>query len=285
MTNIEEVFSEVKAEDDYGLRKLELHYSVNGGEDQTVPLGLTPGAKQATDSHTFYLEDYSLQPGDYISYFARARDAVSSSTTDIFFLEVEPFDRIIRQSQMSQSGGQQQQQGLQLSRREKQIVVATFSLVEDDHPDPKEMAEDSQTLALVQQRLQAEAQTMVERIERRGMSNADPRFGKLVENMKQAIQYLMRAEKIFNEVQVSLSNGSGSANNLSPEDLADLVDLELDRTKNQYETLQRNRQEQRDEQIDEALEKLKELARRQQPLQRIVLHSRLPVRPTSRRII
>ncbi|MEJ2076551.1 MAG: hypothetical protein P8Z74_00880 [Acidobacteriota bacterium] len=290
VTNIEEVFSEVKAEDDYGLRKLELHYSVNGGEDQTVPLGLTPGAKQATDSHTFYLEDYSLQPGDYISYFARARDAVSSSTTDIFFLEVEPFDRIIRQSQMSQSGGQQQQQGLQLSRREKQIVVATFSLVEDDHPDPKEMAEDSQTLALVQQRLQAEAQTMVERIERRGMSNADPRFGKLVENMKQAIdhmtpahlslnrtdprealpeeqkalQYLMRAEKIFNEVQVSLSNGSGSANNLSPEDLADLVDLELDRTKNQYETLQRNRQEQRDEQIDEALEKLKELARRQQ---------------------
>lgn len=290
VTNIEEVFSEVKAEDDYGLQKLDLHYSVNGGEDQTVPLSLVPGAKQDTGSHTFYLEDYSLQPGDYISYFARARDAVSSSTTDIFFLEVEPFDRVIRQSQMNQSGGQQQQQGLQLSRQQKQIVVATFSLVEEGRPDPKEMTEDSQTLALVQQRLQTEAQTVVDRIERRNMFNADARFGKMVENMKQAIehmtpahlslnridpkealpeeqkalQYLMRAEKIFNEVQVSMSNNSGSANNLTPEDLADLVDLELDRTKNQYETLQQNRQQQRDEKIDEALEKLKELARRQQ---------------------
>lgn len=289
VTNIEEVFSEVKAEDDYGLRKLELHYSVNGEEDQTVPLSLVPGAKQDTGSYTFYMEDYTLQPGDYISYFARARDAVNSSTTDIFFLEVEPFDRILRQSQANQGGGQQQQQGMQLSRRQKQIVVATFSLVEEGRPDPKEMTEDSQTLALVQQRLQNEAQTLVDRIERRGVSQADPRFGRMVENMKQAIehmtpahlslnqidpakalpeeqkalQFLMRAEKIFNEVQVSMSNSPGTGS-VSPEDLADLVDLELDRTKNQYETMQQNRDTQRDQALDEALEKLKELARRQQ---------------------
>ena len=288
VTNIEEVFSEVKAEDDYGLQSLQLHYSVNGDDEQVVPLPLVKGAKQDTGSHTFYMEDYELQPGDYISYYARARDAVSTSTTDIFFLEVEPFDRVIRQNQANQGGGQQQQ-GMQLSRRQKQIVVATFSLVEEGRPDPAEMTEDSQTLALVQQRLQKEAQTLVDRIERRGVSQADPRFGRLVENMTEAIehmtpahlslnsiepaqalpeeqkalQFLMRAEKIFNEVQVSMSNSQGSGS-ISPEDLADLVDLELDRTKNQYETLQQNRDTQRDEALDEALEKLKELARRQQ---------------------
>ncbi len=289
VTNIEEVYSEVKAEDDYGLKQLELHFSVNGGDEQTVPLDLVSGAKEATGSYTFYLENYPLEPGDYVSYFARARDAVATSTTDIYFLEVEPFDRVIRQGQANQGGGQQQQQGLQLSRQQKQIVVATFSLIEDGRPDPKELEEDSQTLALVQQRLQTEAQALVDRMERRGVAGADPRFGKLVENLKQAIeymppahlalnltdpkkalpeeqkalQYLMRAEKVFNEVQVSMSNNP-SSNGLSPEDLADLVDLELDRTKNQYETLQQNRETQRDEAMDEALEKLKELARRQQ---------------------
>jgi Xaa-Pro aminopeptidase len=46
--------------------------------------------------------------------------------------------------------------------------------------------------------------------------------------------------------------------------LADLFELELNKLKNQYETVQRGEQQARDQQMDEALQRLKELAQRQQ---------------------
>src|SRR5207245_2364474 len=37
-TKVEEVFTELRAEDDFGVRQLELYYSVNGGAEQKVDL-------------------------------------------------------------------------------------------------------------------------------------------------------------------------------------------------------------------------------------------------------
>jgi hypothetical protein len=288
VTNIEEVFLELKAEDDFGIRDLSFRFAVNGGPEQSIPLGVPPPGRQFTVSHVMFLEEYGLQPGDFVTYYCRATDAVHSSATDIYFLEVEPFDREYRQSQMNMAAGGQQR-GMELSRQQKQIVVATFTLIQErDRFSQQEHTENSQTLALVQQRLQAQAAAIAERIERRGAAMADARFRRMLEHLRQAIdhmqpaevalnlvrpadalpeeqkalQQLMRAEALFNDVQVSLSSSpDGGA---SPEDLADLVDLELDRTKNQYETLQQSRQTQQDQALDEALEKLKELARRQE---------------------
>src|SRR5262249_57363116 len=44
-TNLEEVFTELRAEDDYGVSQLELHFSVNGAADQTVNLFASKGEK------------------------------------------------------------------------------------------------------------------------------------------------------------------------------------------------------------------------------------------------
>lgn len=289
VTNLEEVFLELKAEDDFGIRTLALRYAVNGGAEQTVALSVPRPGKQFTASHTFYLEDFGLQPGDFVSYFAKAEDAVATATTDIFFLEVEPFDKEFRQSQMNAAGGGGQQQGLDLARQQKQVVVATFSLIQDrDRFSDDERTENSQTLALIQQRLQTQAATIADRIERRGAAASDPRFRRMIEHLRQAmehmkpaevalnlvrpdealpeeqkaLQQLLRAESLFNEVQVAMSDSSEGGG--AAEDLADLVDLELDRTKNQYETLQQRREAQQDQALDEALEKLKELAQRQE---------------------
>lgn len=289
VTNIEEVFAELRAEDDYGILGLSLVYSVNGGEETEIRLPFTRGSRQASANHIFYLEEFEVVPGDFVSYYAKASDAITSSASDIFFLEVEPFDRAFFQSQ--QSGGQQggQQDGLDLSRQQKQVVVGTFSLIQErDDLTESEFDENAQTLAMIQQRLQGQAQTIIDRLERRAGALADPKFTRMAEELKQAIshmdpaakllvdrkleealpeeqkalQSLLRAEALFTDVQVAMSeSGEGGA---SPEDLADLVDLELDRTKNQYETIQQNRQAERDQNLDEALEKLKELARRQE---------------------
>ena len=82
---------------------------------------------------------------------------------------------------------------------------------------------------------------------------------------QKSLQQLMRAEALFNEIQVSFAQNQGGGG-ASAQDLADLVDLELDRTKNQYETLQQNRETNQEQALDEALEKLKELAKRQEQL-------------------
>ncbi|MGW8180104.1 MAG: hypothetical protein ACWGQW_15290, partial [bacterium] len=86
---------------------------------------------------------------------------------------------------------------------------------------------------------------------------------KALPDEKNALQNLMRSEALFTEVEVAMSD-SGSVGGGSLEDMVDLVDLELDRTKNQYETFQAARQEQREEALDDALEKLKELSQRQE---------------------
>jgi hypothetical protein len=289
VTNIEEVFTELKAEDDYGIRSLNLHFSVNGGSYEKLPLPLGGKPDKTTTSHTFYLEEYDLLPGDFISYYGEASDSVTSSTTDIFFLEVQPYEREYTQSQMegSAAGGQQ---GLELSRQQKQIVVATFSLTQEkERLSPEELKENSQTLALVQQRLAQQVTAIKDRIERRGVASTSSRFQKMSEYMSEALvhmqpaeeslnaiapekalpeeqkalQQLLRSEALFNEMQIAMSRNSGGQG-ASPEELADLVDLELDRTKNQYETLQQNRENQQDQSLDEALEKLKQLAKRQE---------------------
>jgi len=64
------------------------------------------------------------------------------------------------------------------------------------------------------------------------------------------------------EVKAEIKQGAGR-------DLANMFDLELDTEKNQYETGQQaggSSSEQRQKEIDEALQKLEELARRQQAL-------------------
>src|SRR3954451_18017873 len=68
---IEEVFLEAKAEDDYGVKALELAYSVTGGAEKVVTL--FDGTKRMTDviaAHTLYLEELDVKPGDSDSYYA-----------------------------------------------------------------------------------------------------------------------------------------------------------------------------------------------------------------------
>ncbi len=85
---------------------------------------------------------------------------------------------------------------------------------------------------------------------------------------QKALQQLMRAESLFRDIQVSFSQGSGGSggSQANAEDLADLFELELNKLKNQYETVQRGEQQARDQKIDEAMQRLKELAQRQQQL-------------------
>src|SRR5207302_2044275 len=64
-TKVEEVFTELHAEDDFGVNQLELYFTVNGGPEQKIELFNNKGEspKEISAGHTFFLEEYDLEPG------------------------------------------------------------------------------------------------------------------------------------------------------------------------------------------------------------------------------
>jgi hypothetical protein len=72
--------NQARAEDDYGVSSIELYYSVNGGEEKRVQLQdlKSESATTLSGAHTFFMEEFGLQPGDFISYYAKARDNSSA---------------------------------------------------------------------------------------------------------------------------------------------------------------------------------------------------------------
>ena len=96
---IEEVTLSAKATDEYGLRGVTLHYSINGGPETAVDLLKQHGAKQSDGSTTLALENFKLLPGDLISVYATAKDANAETHTDMMFIQADPFEREYSQSQ------------------------------------------------------------------------------------------------------------------------------------------------------------------------------------------
>jgi hypothetical protein len=301
VTSIDEVFAEVTAEDDFELASLELVYSVNGGQERTVALyGGSANRKEIIAGHTFYLEEFDLAPGDVVAYYARAADrrqvgGGQQEATDIYFVQIRPFDQIYRQADAGGMGGMGGDADVgALSRRQREIVAATFKLVRDSTDYPAgEYRDHLGTVTLSQGRLREEVLTLAERIDARGMAQMDSAFAVVGEALRAAVdamlqaeerlgrraptdalppeqvalQQLQRAEAVFRERQVTRGGqqaGGGGGGAANAEDLADLFELELDRQRNQYEHVQRDRRQQVDERLQETEEALRELARRQQ---------------------
>jgi hypothetical protein len=298
---VEEVFAEVRAEDDYGIARLELVYSVNGSAAQSVQLFGGSVRKDVSASHTFFLEEWELEPGDFVSYYARAIESERKVdpqviATDIYFMEVRPFNREYRQAEQQGGGEMGAGGGMEsgLSERQRDIVAGTFKMVRDrERYGAGEYRENLATLALAQGKLKEEVQTLVQRITTRGIVQLDSGYLVVAEELplaveqmetaerllgerqpeeamspeQRALQHLQRAEAAYREVQVSRgqrSGGGGGGQQSDAEDLADLFDLELDKMRNQYEQVQRGAREQVDNELDEVEQKLKELAQRQQ---------------------
>ena len=293
---IEEVTVGVRADDDFGLSGVDLHYSVNGGPDQTVNLLKQKGVKTVEGSTTLYLEDFKMAPGDVVGIYASARDARSEAHTDIFFIQAEPFAREFTQSQVAGGGGGGGTGGeqSQISQREKEIIAETWKHQGNKNPSKQEATEAAKFLSGVQAKLRDQSLSLAGRLERRelteensefshfqeDMNNAAKAMGPAAQNLEQqkwkeaipdeqkALQYLLRAEATFRQIEVAFGNrGGGGGGGGSGRDLQSLFDLELDTEKNQYETAETGvAANQRAQQIDSALQKLDELARRQEEL-------------------
>ena len=301
---IEEVYLEMRADDDYGVGDIRLVYSVNGGPSDTVPVFQAAGAPlpEVSTGHTLFLEEWELEAGDLVAYYAMARDNRGRNsdrvvTSDIYFINVRPFDIAFRQGEQQGGGGQgggQQQPETALSELQRQVIAATFNLIrQKDSYSDSEFSENVTSVALAQGRLREQVGTLLERMMNRGLTESDAGFRdvsailpKAVEAMtaakedldgeelqdalpdeQTALRYLQQAEETYERYvtqQEQQGGGGGGGSQAAAEDLADLFELELDKLKNQYETVRRGQQQQADNQVDEVIEELNELARRQQ---------------------
>jgi hypothetical protein len=264
----------------------------------------SPGANRQLDAeHITYLEELDLRPGDLISYYLHTEDRgpgdqSRSATSDIFFYQVRPFSTNYRRADQQGGGGggqggQQGQQQGHLSDQQKQFVVATFKMIRDrDKYDSAAYQDNLDLLAKAQSRIRDRVEAIVRRIANRPIVQADQGYQVIAEELplaaeamvvveekleqteinqalssaQIALRHLQIADAAFREINVSLGNrgGGGAGNNAGFDDLADLFRLEMDKLRNQYETVQRGQQQSSAQVIDETLERLRELAHRQQ---------------------
>jgi len=321
-SNIEEVSVRIQASDDFGLDRLELHYAVNGGEWQITPLDVE--GDYALSEEILYLEDLEkpdesavldflsaekpeaidagLVPGDLISYFAEAFDRDSSMRTDLYFVEVQPFDRSFSQSSQGGGGGGEGGEQSEISQRQKEILIATWNLIREQEDqasfqDEQQIQDNGALLAELQRTLAEQAQTLASRTRARQLTSADEdirtfvqslesaaeamqpaadrladvEFDEAVPSEQTALQHLLKAEAVFTDIQVAFQQGGGGGGGggFAGRDLAELFELEMDLDKNQYETESAvSFGSQEEQEVDEAIAKLQELARRQENLAR-----------------
>ena len=290
ITPLEEVVIEARAEDDFALARFDLVYAVSGGAERVVDLlGGEPVARGA-GVHTLYAEDLDVSPGDVISYYVRGGDAnparVRAARSDIYFLEVRPFEREFEdapsQSSLSMDAGTVGQ----LAGVQKEIIAATWRL--DGRPDLE--ADDGDLLAVAeaqaelrQTALRAAARMLQRRnarAERQALAAAVDAMARAEEALRaaatgialpaemEALAALLRAQAAIRRTRVSRDGSGRSAAWQPQEDLSALFDRDLRR---EQETNYENRSSTPPAESSaesDALRRVRELAERQAALGR-----------------
>jgi hypothetical protein len=317
VTRLEEVEVEAEAVDDFGVDRFELVYSIAGGEEHVLPFDVRRGSAAVAGKRILYLEDLDVQIGDFLSYYVRARDRARGrqaveARSDIFFLQVKPFEQEFKLAQSQATGGGSPDTSLdELVDAQKQIIVATWQLdrraqasggrrsEEDIHAVARAEAELRTRVELTSSSMRASTMRDPRRrsplggppeppapsagqtsAEEDALTAAASGMGQAVTALEalqtgeavlpemSALSHLLKARGQVTERQVmSQQAGGGAGAGRSTEDLSGLFDRELQRLQEtNYEMP--SSAESRDDPDEAELDRVRELARRQDELLR-----------------
>jgi hypothetical protein len=309
ITPLEEVAIEARADDDYGVAAFDLVYAVAGGREHVVAFDRVSGTDvEKVGARLLPAEDLGVKPGDVITYYARARDVArgkrsSETRSDIFFLEVKPFNEEFVAAQSQAGSGGDSSDVDALVAKQKEIISATWNI--ERRAAAGRSADDVAAVAKAQAELKAMAERMTrgggrvrppapapapERVQfgapqQRGgedpVAAAVEAMGRAIAELegqrtKDAIPHemaalngLLRAQAEVRRRQVSQgASGSGNGGNRSGQDLTALFDKELQRQqRTNYETRSSSEEKPKDA-GDSALDRIRDLAKRQEDLSR-----------------
>jgi hypothetical protein len=136
-----------------------------------VPFDRQGSGTSVNGKSTIYLEDLGVKPGDFVTYYARARDVSrgkrsTEARSDIFFLEVTPFEEEFVASQSQGSGGASDEGLDDLVQSQKDIITATWKLDSRAKQAGGRSDEDIRTVAKAQADLRTRALGVVGQMQR-----------------------------------------------------------------------------------------------------------------------
>jgi len=262
---LEEMDIGAKLNDDFGIAKVGLAYSINGDEPTEVVLSSSDEAsKKVEASHLLALEQLKAKPDQLISYYIWAEDKDSDGLprrveSDLFFAEVRPFEEIYREGE-SQSASQQQQQqqqqqgGAQQQAEEaaelqRQIIIAIWNIIRRETTEKRSATFDADLQVL------AESQaTVIEKLAEIQQSANTPDAAEIVAqiqaHMENVIKYLGNARE--SQTMPPVQNARAAAQSA----YAGLLQLrarehEISRSQQQQSQSQSRAQQSRQQQLNE----------------------------------
>ncbi len=284
---LEEVPFNFNVSDDYGFESFGVQFEVAGREPVRIPLGEGGSlVTTAKGSHELRLEDLGLEVGDFITWTVWAEDTKPGRSDyeamgDPFFLEVRPFKREYREALSGAGQGQPGAQEEGPDKVQKDILIATWNLRRDSKfMDDTEFAEKRGTIVETQEKLLQSLSGPESPLQ-----GSEEDIGRLKEAMKGSLDGLNRAalpdpKAPLSDATVQQQNALRMMGRLKPRDAqvqqsqggggggggggerADISELEMARNRNFYEEENLTREQQ--QASDAVLNKIKELAQRQQ---------------------
>lgn len=307
---LEEVEIEARADDDYGVRSLELVVKSNTGREKVIPIGAPIRGSVAAGLHTVFLEDLKVKPGDVVTYHARATDVGRGrkpveSRSDIFFLEIKPYEEEFVAAESSAGAMGAQETGLEdLIAQQKDIMAATWKLDArarrggggvQSATDIKVVAQAQTSLKNKTEEIAAEmSASLAAQRRRRGPGTltrpGDDPLPRAIEAMgraageldrlkvspalpheEQALAELLKAAAEIRRRQVAMqqANGGGGNGNRQSPDLSTLFDQELrkqQQTNYEQQSTTADAANESTKEEEDPLAAIRELARRQEGL-------------------
>ena len=300
---VEEVEFEGEVWDDYGMGAYGFGYAIGDGEAVLVKHGEGAGAKErrAVDQ-LLELEGFELRPQSLVTYYLWADDVgpdgeVRRNYSDMYFAEIRPFEEVFREDQSGggspdrQGKGQGNSPAIDLLRLQKEIINAAWNIQrrESGRQASEQFAEDvnvvqeSQSAAITQleqvrqevegekeqemlQQAKDAMERTIEHLEDSVGAKSPTKLSSAVGTARSAYHYLLQIQP--EEFRVSQGQGSGGGGGGRSQQ--QLNQLEMTNEADGYET-QSQAASQQDAQQNEQLQifnRLKELARRQEDLNR-----------------
>ncbi len=277
--------------------------ATTSGDGPPMPETESTSGTASTESiiaqHLLALEEWGVEPDDLISYSFYADDIGPDGTTrrtysDLFFAEVRPFEEIFREM-AGQQGQQQQQQGQQgggaqqAGSEQKEIVSAIWNMIRryDTDPPSTGFVEDIEVIRLGQEEVrttfeEAAAQYADELMRQHAaaaithMQNTEQQLvdagtdetiiplPAALQESQAAYRELLQLQAREHLISRSESSSSSSSSSQSQQRQQQLEQLELSNDRNRYETQEQQQTPEQGEEQRQILNRLKELARRQE---------------------
>ena len=300
-TKLGEVEIIAEATDDYGIAELKLMYRIGSDELQELTLETsTPDAviesgaadtvqrRVADGSYTFYLEEFDVEPGDIISYYAHAvdnntRTGPGEASSDIYFIEIRPFNEDFQEMEAEQ-GPPMPNPLLEILASQKQIIRETAkhirakpsSVTEEYRSAVKKTADKQDKLKDKTQELADEFSMAMQgesAVTPEILMNLEDAIGKMREatdslnavQPTEAIPSEQEALELLIKVSLELPNILMQMRNSNPQ-LAENLELEMEELQSELEQQQNELDMEMQEKAQEMLDQARQMLAEQQQL-------------------